>query len=201
MLEGPAGSTVRSRPWGISPTSCLPYLAGHSAGLAELAGAAAERCRFGADEVTAIRRAAFVHDVGRVAVPVPIWQKRGPLTAGEWERVRLHPYHSERILSRSPFLAALAPVATAHHERLDGSGYHRGVAGASLSAAARVLAAADAYHAMTEPRPHRAGAAAGACSREPRRGGHGPDGSTPTRSARCSRRPGTRRRGSSVRRG
>ncbi len=154
-LEGPAVDRALSA-MGDFADLVSPYLAGHSAGLAELAGAAAERCRFGADEVTAIRRAAFVHDVGRVAVPVPIWQKRGPLTAGEWERVRLHPYHSERILSRSPFLASLAPVATAHHERLDGSGYHRGVAGGSLSAAARVLAAADAYHAMTEPRPHRA---------------------------------------------
>jgi HD-GYP domain-containing protein (c-di-GMP phosphodiesterase class II) len=81
--------------------------------------------------------------------------ERGPLTAGEWERVRLHPYYTERILSRSPFLAALAPVATAHHERLDGSGYHRGVGAGSLTPDARLLAAADAYHAMTEPRPHR----------------------------------------------
>jgi DNA-binding CsgD family transcriptional regulator len=67
----------------------------------------------------------------------------------------LHPYHSERVLVRSPFLAALAPVATTHHERLDGTGYHRGIAAATLTPAARVLAAADAYHAMTEPRPHR----------------------------------------------
>jgi len=69
--------------------------------------------------------------------------------------VRLHPYHTERVLSRSPFLAALAPVAGAHHERLDGSGYHRACRGAELPLPARVLAAADAYHAMTEPRPHR----------------------------------------------
>ena len=132
-----------------------PPFAGHSAGVADLASAAARRCQLDAGEVTAVRRAGLVHDVGRVGVPVPIWQKPGPLTAGEWERVRLHPYHSERILSRSPFLAGLAPVATAHHERLDGSGYHRGSAANALSPAARVLAAADAYHAMTEPRPHR----------------------------------------------
>ncbi|MGH2984391.1 MAG: HD domain-containing phosphohydrolase [Solirubrobacterales bacterium] len=132
-----------------------PYLAGHSAGVAELASGAAQRCRFDAGKVTTVRRAALVHDVGRVAVPVPIWQKQGPLTAGEWERVRLHPYHSERVLSRSPFLAALAPVATSHHERLDGTGYHRGVVASALTPPARVLAAADAYHAMTEPRPHR----------------------------------------------
>jgi HD-GYP domain-containing protein (c-di-GMP phosphodiesterase class II) len=102
-----------------------------------------------------IRRAALVHDVGRVALPVRIWQKPGPLTPDEWERVRLHPYHSERILCRSPFLATLARVAAAHHERLDGSGYHSGTAAAALSPPARLLAAADAYHATTEPRPHR----------------------------------------------
>ena len=67
--------------------------------------------------------------------------------------MRLHPYQSERVLARSEFLAGLAPVAGAHHERLDGSGYHRGAAGAELALPARLLAAADAYHAMTEPRP------------------------------------------------
>src|SRR5215207_1560086 len=102
-----------------------------------------------------VRRAALVHDVGRVSVPVRIWQKAAPLTADEWERVRLHAYHSERVLCRSPFLASLARVVTAHHERLDGRGYHRGATAASLPPPARLLAAADAYHAMTEPRPHR----------------------------------------------
>jgi HD-GYP domain-containing protein (c-di-GMP phosphodiesterase class II) len=130
-----------------------PYLTGHSAGVAELAGAAALRCRIGAPE--ALRRAAVVHDLGRVAIGARTWQKPGPLSADEWEQVRLHPYHTERVLSRSPFLAALAPVAGAHHERLDGSGYHRGCRGAELPLPARVLAAADAYHAMCEPRPHR----------------------------------------------
>jgi HD-GYP domain-containing protein (c-di-GMP phosphodiesterase class II) len=71
------------------------------------------------------------------------------------EQVRLHPYHTERCLSRSPFLAALAPVAAAHHERLDRSGYHRGSAGADLTMPARLLAAADVFRAMCEPRPHR----------------------------------------------
>ena len=130
-----------------------PYLTGHSAGVADLASAAAERCRI--DAPVALRRAALVHDLGRVAVGAGTWQKPGPLTAGEREQVRLHPYHTERILSRSPFLSALAAVACAHHECLDGSGYHRGSGGAELSPAARVLAAADTYHAMTEPRPHR----------------------------------------------
>jgi HD-GYP domain-containing protein (c-di-GMP phosphodiesterase class II) len=132
-----------------------PYLVGHSAGVAALAAEAAQRCHFEAADLMATRRAALVHDVGRVAVPVRIWQKPAPLNPDDWERVRLHAYHSERVLTRSPFLAALAPVATTHHERIDGSGYHRGAAAAGLSRPARLLAAADSYHAMTEPRPHR----------------------------------------------
>jgi HD-GYP domain-containing protein (c-di-GMP phosphodiesterase class II) len=132
-----------------------PYLVGHSAGVAELATAAALQCRLEAADLVKIRRGALVHDLGRVAVPVRIWQKAAPLTPDDWERVRLHAYHSERVLSRSPFLAAVASVASFHHERLDGSGYHRGTAAAALTVPARLLAAADAYHAMTEPRPHR----------------------------------------------
>jgi HD-GYP domain-containing protein (c-di-GMP phosphodiesterase class II) len=132
-----------------------PYLAAHSAGVAELAATAAGRCRIDAADVTKLRRAALVHDLGRVAIGARIWQKPGALNADEWEQVRLHPYHTERILSRSPFLSRLAPVAGAHHERLDGSGYHRGASGADLTLLARVLAAADVHHAMTEPRAHR----------------------------------------------
>jgi HD-GYP domain-containing protein (c-di-GMP phosphodiesterase class II) len=132
-----------------------PYLVGHSGGVARLALEAGERCGLGIEELQNLRRAACVHDVGRVGVSVRIWQKPGPLTADEWERVRLHAYHTERIIRQSPFLSALEPVATTHHERLDGSGYHRGLTAASLTPAARLLAAADAYHAMTEPRPHR----------------------------------------------
>jgi HD-GYP domain-containing protein (c-di-GMP phosphodiesterase class II) len=133
-----------------------PYLSGHSIGVGELAGAAAQRCGVNAPGATAIRRAGLLHDLGRVAVSARIWQKPGPLTADEWEQVRLHPYHTERVLSRSPFFSALCPIAGAHHERLDGSGYHRGANGPALALPARLLAAADAYHAMTEPRPHRA---------------------------------------------
>jgi HD-GYP domain-containing protein (c-di-GMP phosphodiesterase class II) len=133
-----------------------PYLVGHSAGVAELAAQAAARCHFEPRAITDVRWAALVHDIGRVATPTRIWQKPGLLTADEWEQVRLHAYHTERVLSRSAPLSRLAPVASSHHERLDGSGYHRGTAAASLRPSARLLAAADAYHAMTEPRPHRA---------------------------------------------
>lgn len=132
-----------------------PYLSGHSIGVADLAAGAARRCRLDEAGEVAVRRAALVHDLGRVAIGARTWQKPEPLTADEWEQVRLHPYHTERVLAPSSFLSELGRLAGAHHERLDGSGYHRGSAGAGLSLPARLIAAADAYHAMTEPRPHR----------------------------------------------
>jgi HD-GYP domain-containing protein (c-di-GMP phosphodiesterase class II) len=151
-----------------------PYLVGHSRGVAELAAAAARLCGFDVADREATFRGALVHDVGRVAVPVRVWQKAAPLTTDDWERVRLHAYHTERVLTHSRFLAALAPAATFHHERLDGSGYHRGAAAAGLSRPARLLGAADSYHAMTEPRPHRRalspGEAADILGEEVRRG-------------------------------
>lgn len=103
-----------------------------------------------------VRRAALVHDLGRVAVPNSVWDKPGPLTRAERDRVELHPLRTEQLLTRCPALTALASVAGAHHERADGRGYHRHVPASSLPPAARLLAAADRYHAMTEPRAHRA---------------------------------------------
>jgi HD-GYP domain-containing protein (c-di-GMP phosphodiesterase class II) len=96
-----------------------------------------------------------VHDLGRLGVSNAIWDKRGPLGPGEWERVRLHPHLTERMLHQSETLAALGAIAVEHRERLDGSGYPRGLVGAAISPAARILAAADAYQAMREPRPYR----------------------------------------------
>ena len=86
-----------------------------------------------------VRAAGFLHDVGRVAVPNGIWDKPGPLSASEQERVRLHAYYTERVLERSGALAPLALLAGSHHERLDGSGYHRGAAAAQLGVGARLL--------------------------------------------------------------
>jgi HD-GYP domain-containing protein (c-di-GMP phosphodiesterase class II) len=128
---------------------------GHSTGVAALAGDAALAAGLSADEATTLRRAGLVHDVGRVGVPNGIWDRPGPLTAVQWERVRLHPYLTERVLSHCALLRPLAEVAGAHHERADGTGYHRGLTGGRMSLAGSLLAAADAYHAMTEPRPHR----------------------------------------------
>ena len=142
-----------------------PWLHGHSSGVADVAGAAAGLLGLEPGEVAAVRRAGLLHDVGRVAVADVVWEKAGALSAHEWEQVRLHAYHSERILAGSERLASLAPLVGMHHERLDGGGYHRGCTGAELPLPARVLAAADAYQAMTQRRPHRPGLAPGEAER------------------------------------
>lgn len=131
------------------------FTLGHSTNVARCAEAAGRALGLGRTEVVALRRAGYLHDLGRVGVPTGIWNKSGPLNAAEWEKVRLHPYHSERILSRSRALAPLATIVGMHHERLDGSGYHRQAAGGSIPLEARVLAAADAYDGRTHARPHR----------------------------------------------
>ncbi|HET8754650.1 MAG TPA: HD domain-containing phosphohydrolase [Solirubrobacteraceae bacterium] len=131
------------------------FLRGHSTRVAELAAGAAEALGCSRAECAELRAAALFHDLGRVSVPNGIWEKPGPLSSGEWERVRLHPYYTERVLERAPALAPLAALAGSHHERLDGSGYHRRAVAAQLGVAARVLAAADAFDAMTHDRPYR----------------------------------------------
>jgi len=132
-----------------------PWLREHSTGVAELAEAAAWRMGLGEDSVALVRRAALAHDLGRVGVSNAIWEKPGPLGFGEWERVRLHAHYTERAFAQSAELAPLGVVAGAHHERLDGSGYHRGSRGPALEQAARILAAADCYTAMCEERSYR----------------------------------------------
>jgi HD-GYP domain-containing protein (c-di-GMP phosphodiesterase class II) len=132
-----------------------PHMAGHSRGVAKLAAEAARASAMPEDEVAALRRAGYVHDIGRLGVSNAVWDKPGRLSAGELERVRLHPYLTERMLAKVSALGRARTLAARHHERLDGSGYPRGLRADDLSAADRLLAAADVYHAMTEPRPHR----------------------------------------------
>ena len=132
-----------------------PFTHGHSAEVAQLAVAAATRLRLDRDTTARLKVAALLHDLGRGGVSNAVWEKPGPLTAAEWEQVRMHPYYTERILAASESLAPMAPIAGLHHERLDGSGYHRGCRSAAIGAAARVLAAADSFQAMTQRRPHR----------------------------------------------
>ena len=102
-----------------------------------------------------MRRAGFLHDLGRLGVSNSIWDKPGPLTPAETERARLHPYLTDRMLAGVPALARSRELAAKHHERLDGSGYPRAIGATQLTPADRLLAAADVYHAMTEPRAHR----------------------------------------------
>jgi HD-GYP domain-containing protein (c-di-GMP phosphodiesterase class II) len=131
------------------------FLRGHSSGVAALAADAARGAGLAEDVVVGLGRAALVHDVGRVGVPSGIWDHPGALSVDQWERVRLHPYLTERVLHRCQLLSPFAELAARHHERADGSGYHRGDSGDQLAPGARLLGAADAYHAMGEVRPHR----------------------------------------------
>jgi|DewCreStandDraft_5_1066085.scaffolds.fasta_scaffold00086_91 HD-GYP domain-containing protein (c-di-GMP phosphodiesterase class II) len=143
-----------------------PFTTGHSTRVAELAARAAVRAGLSEADAILVRRAGLVHDLGRAGVPNRIWDKRGPLIPSEWELVRLHPYYTERALSRPAVLARLGALAGLHHERLDGSGYYRGVSASMLAPGARILAAADVYSAMTEPRPHRPALAPEVAARE-----------------------------------
>jgi HD-GYP domain-containing protein (c-di-GMP phosphodiesterase class II) len=133
-----------------------PYFLGHAQAVAELCEAAGARMRLPADEVVVLRRAALVHGFGRLGISNAILDKPGPLGPGEWERVRLEPYLTERILQSSPALAPLGAIAVQHRERLDGSGYPRALSGSVISRAGRILAVAAAYQSMREPRAHRA---------------------------------------------
>ncbi|MEY9877623.1 HD-GYP domain-containing protein (c-di-GMP phosphodiesterase class II) [Streptacidiphilus sp. MAP12-33] len=132
-----------------------PYTLGHARSVAGLVDAAGAGLGFGVDERRLLRRAALVHGLGRLGVSNAIWDKPGPLGAGERERVRLQPYLTERMLCQSATLAPLGAVAVQHRERLDGSGYPHGLTAPAISRRARLLGAADAYQSMIEPRPHR----------------------------------------------
>jgi HD-GYP domain-containing protein (c-di-GMP phosphodiesterase class II) len=132
-----------------------PYTLGHARAVADLAAEAGAQLGGSESAVRTLRRAGLVHDLGRLGVSNAIWDKRGPLGAGEWERVRLHPYLTERMLQQSEALAPLGTIVAQHRERIDGSGYPRGLSGAAISRPARILGAADSYQAMREPRPHR----------------------------------------------
>jgi HD-GYP domain-containing protein (c-di-GMP phosphodiesterase class II) len=132
-----------------------PSIRGHSRRVASLAGEAGRLAGLDHDACDRLRRAGLLHDLGRVAIENAVWDKPGPLTTSEWERVRLHSYYTERILSRCDSLASLVEPASSHHERLDGSGYHRSLSAEALPQGDRLLAAADVFAAVTADRPHR----------------------------------------------
>lgn len=151
-----------------------PFSVGHSRAVASLAAEAARRCGLPDADATDLERAGLLHDIGQVAVPARIWMKAGPLSDSEWAQARLHSYFGERVLARPAALARLGALVGQHHEQLDGSGYHRGARGTSLSLQSRILAAAESYRNKIERRPHRAAfsvaAAAEALKREAREG-------------------------------
>ena len=132
-----------------------PYFLGHAQAVADLAAEAGARSGMAEADVSVLRQAGLVLGFGRLGISNGIWDKRGPLGPGEWERVRLQPYLTERMLRQSAALAPVTRIAVQHRERLDGSGYPRGLTGNAIPREARILAAADAYQAMREPRPHR----------------------------------------------
>jgi HD-GYP domain-containing protein (c-di-GMP phosphodiesterase class II) len=132
-----------------------PFTLGHSRGTAQLAADAAVALGLDADAVASTRRAAHIHDVGRIGVSNQIWSKPGGLTMSEFERVRLHPYLTERILQRVCGLSQVASIAANHHECLDGSGYPRGLSARQLTIPDRLVACAVSYQSAIEPRPYR----------------------------------------------
>jgi HD-GYP domain-containing protein (c-di-GMP phosphodiesterase class II) len=130
-----------------------PYTLSHSARVSDLAADAAGRFGLPDPDIANVRRAGWLHEIGRAGISAGIWTKTGPLSSLEREQIRLHTYYTERVLAQA--LNTIGTIASMHHERLDGSGYHRGATAASLSPAARILAAANVYQAHLEPRPHR----------------------------------------------
>lgn len=132
-----------------------PSSVGHSTAVAEMCRAAGRRADLAAEELERLGTAALLHDLGAVAVGNSTWDHAGPLGAAAWEQVRLHTYYGERILTRSPITRPFAALVGGHHERLDGSGYHRSSRIDGIDRSTRLLAAADCWVALTSRRPHR----------------------------------------------
>ena len=132
-----------------------PFRQGHSRRIGSLAADAGRALGLPEPQLVCLRRAGWIHDLGRLGVPNAIWEKTGPLSSTERERVRLYPYFTQRMFGRVPGLRDAAAIAGSHRENLDGSGFPKGVDASFLSLPARILAAAAALHSLTEQRPGR----------------------------------------------
>ncbi len=133
-----------------------PYTYRHSERVAELAVSTGTVLGFSPAALRDLRRAALLHDIGKLGVSNLVLDKPGKLTDEELAAVRRHPEWTEQILRRVSRFDELASAAAAHHEKLDGTGYHRGLHGDVLGSTARILAVADIFEAMTAERPYRA---------------------------------------------
>jgi HD-GYP domain-containing protein (c-di-GMP phosphodiesterase class II) len=130
-----------------------PFSTSHSTSVALLAETATRHCHLPEAQITLVRRAGYLHDIGRVGVSAGVWGKAGTLSEADWERVRLHPYYTQRILAQPTKLAELGTIASAHHERSDGSGYHRRLPAPMLSLSMTILAAAEPIKRCERPAP------------------------------------------------
>jgi putative nucleotidyltransferase with HDIG domain len=139
--------------WVIDAKSSFTFE--HSDRVSSLAVGAAERLGFTDTAITRLKRAALLHDIGKLAVPNAILDKPGPLTAAEWHVVKQHPAHTLHVLQQVPVFRDLAEDAANHHERVDGKGYFRGLTGEQMTPAAKVLAVADVADALMSARPYR----------------------------------------------
>jgi putative two-component system response regulator len=132
-----------------------PYTEGHCERLAELSSRLGEFIGLEAAQITALRRAGVVHDIGKVAVPDHILLKRGKLTAKERKCVQRHPLVGEGICAPLKSFQLVLPIIRHHHEKLDGTGYPDGLKGNAIPMAARVLQVVDVYDALTTVRPYK----------------------------------------------
>ncbi|CAN5660217.1 HD domain-containing protein [soil metagenome] len=132
-----------------------PYTFRHSEGVAAAAHVIGTHLGFDATSLRELRRAALLHDIGKLGVPNSILDKPAKLTEDEFGIVRRHTVFTETILTRVSCFAPIASMAASHHERMDGHGYHRGVEAGTLTTAARALAVADVFDALSAERPYR----------------------------------------------
>jgi HD-GYP domain-containing protein (c-di-GMP phosphodiesterase class II) len=139
----------------IDAKSPFTYL--HSERVAELAVTIGRRLHFDGMELRDLRRAGLLHDIGKLGVSTLILDKPDRLTERERAEIRVHPAYTQRILERVAAFSGIVGIASAHHERLDGKGYHLGLPAERLSPMSRALAVADVYEALTADRPYRRG--------------------------------------------
>ena len=132
-----------------------PYTRGHSERVSTLAQNIGRHLNIRDDQIDILRYAGILHDIGKIGTAHYILRKTGKLTEDEFQRIRLHPEWGAIILMEINFLNNVVPAIFHHHEKFDGSGYVDGIAGEEIPLLARILTAADAFDAMTSPRPYR----------------------------------------------